>query len=235
MNCSVEGCERPAYARTWCTTHYVRWQKYGDVTVDMRRMNRRGEAARFWNFVDKAGDCWIWTGTRSPSGYGKFWSDDGRTVRPHRWAYEHLVGPIPAGLQLDHLCRNPPCVRPEHLEPVTGKVNTGRGMRATATHCKNGHEFTAENTYAQLPSRTLPHGGRGCVICRKANSDRYHARKKAEREANPPPPKPLREMCKNGHALTPENTYVPPGQRVRMCRTCRNEASRRQAAKRKSG
>jgi hypothetical protein len=234
MNCSVDGCGRPAYARTWCTTHYVRWQKYGDVTVDMRRLNRRGEAARFWDLVEKTDTCWTWIGSRNVSGYGKFWTDDGRTVRPHRWAYEQEVGPIPVGLQLDHLCKNRACVRPDHLEPVTGKVNTERGSRATATHCKHGHEFTPENTYIVKPTRTLPHGGRGCVICRKANSDRYLARKKAEREANPPPPKPFRKMCKNGHALTPENTYVPPGKTIRTCRTCRKEAWERQAAKRKA-
>src|SRR5215216_7429126 len=157
--CSVEGCERRAYARTWCNAHYVRWQKYGDVTVDLRA-RRRGEAKRFWALVEKTETCWIWTGTKSPSGYGKFWTDDGRTARPHRWAYQHEVGPIPAGMTLDHLCHSKDracpggpacphraCVRPDHLEPVTGRVNTGRGGNAQKTHCRKGHPYDEENTY----------------------------------------------------------------------------------------
>jgi len=84
------------------------------------------EMLRFWSHVDAAGDCWVWTGSKDRAGYGRTW----RSTAPfpaHRVAYELLVGPIPAGLVIDHLCRNPACVNPDHLEPVTHRVNILRG------------------------------------------------------------------------------------------------------------
>ena len=81
---------------------------------------------RFWSQVNKAGDCWEWTGSLR-RGYGRF--KTGRTsVTAHRFSYEHMVGPIPEGLELDHLCRNTACVRPDHLEPVTRLVNVRRSL-----------------------------------------------------------------------------------------------------------
>lgn len=97
--------------------------------------------------------CWIWTGCLSKSGYGKF--GVGLHVKPaHRVSYETHVGPIPVGLQLDHLCRVTQCVNPHHLEPVTGAENVRRGTAAkvtralheAVTHCPQNHEYTAENT-----------------------------------------------------------------------------------------
>jgi len=93
--------------------------------------------ARFWAKVrlgsvpihrPDLGPCWEWMACRTRSGYGHFHvgsRTDGsmRQVRPHRLAYETLIGPIPEGLQSDHLCRNRPCIRPNHIEPVTGSVN----------------------------------------------------------------------------------------------------------------
>src|SRR5882672_6137680 len=89
------------------------------------------------------GDCWLWTGSRTRKGYGRVqW--DGRTVQAHRLVYELLVGPIPVGLYLDHLCRNPRCVRPDHCEPVSNGENVLRGfgppaVNARKTHCLRGH------------------------------------------------------------------------------------------------
>lgn len=83
-------------------------------------------ADRFWRLVDKSGDCWLWMGAKW-KGYGQFGVQQSPGVWPlrkaHRVAYELIVGPIPDGMQLDHLCRNPSCVNPDHLEPVTNREN----------------------------------------------------------------------------------------------------------------
>ena len=84
---------------------------------------------RFWAKVKKTDGCWLWTGWKNDRGYGNFEVDSTRTVKAHRFAYEVLVGPIPDGLTLDHLCRNPSCVNPEHLEPVTLRENIMRAKK----------------------------------------------------------------------------------------------------------
>jgi hypothetical protein len=85
---------------------------------------------RFWSKVNKYGPngCWLWTASIAPNGYGHFYrgTTGGRVA--HRFAYELLVGPIPEGLQLDHLCSNRGCVNPDHLEPVTAAINTRRAL-----------------------------------------------------------------------------------------------------------
>lgn len=118
----------------------------------MSRRVRRGATVqeRIDFYVQREGDCWIWTGKRLPAGYGRM-SYGGKWNLAHRMSYTHLVGPIPEGLDLDHLCRNRACVNPAHLEPVTRSVNLRRGVggpaiNAAKTHCIRGHEFTPENT-----------------------------------------------------------------------------------------
>ena len=81
--------------------------------------------------------CWLWTGAATSAGYGRFWSK-GATVPAHRWAYEHLVGPVSEGFELDHLCRAPWCVNPGHLEPVTRSENIRRGCEARGTTAQHG-------------------------------------------------------------------------------------------------
>ena len=127
----------------------------------------RDPAARFWEHVEKTGDCWLWTAKQNGKGYGKFTVGrrslgQRRDIYAHRFAYELLVGSIPDGLQLDHLCRVRNCVNPAHLEPVTPGENTRRGGPASKTRCDYGHEFTPENTYRQ-PST----GRRSCLKCRR--------------------------------------------------------------------
>lgn len=132
------------------------------------------ELQRFWSKVNKTDTCWIWTAYQDKNGYGRFRSGKIK-VGAHRFSYELIKGPIPAGLTIDHLCRNPPCVNPAHLEAVTMKENVLRGIGPTAinarkTHCKHGHKFTPENTY------TLKNG-KCCLVCnRNTSSERYHAK-----------------------------------------------------------
>ena len=89
---------------------------------------------RFWARVEQSGDCWSWTGAKNDQGYGQI-RVDGRIVYAHRFSYELHLGSIPSGLQIDHLCRNRGCVRPDHLEPVTSAENTHRGEPANRARC----------------------------------------------------------------------------------------------------
>lgn len=103
-----------------------------------------------WDKTIITGFCWEYAGWLDKHGYG-YTRFEGKTWRAHRLSYVLLVGDIPDGLVLDHLCRVRHCVNPDHLEPVTHKVNLYRGFtearfHGTKTHCKNGHEYTPENT-----------------------------------------------------------------------------------------
>jgi hypothetical protein len=123
--------------------------------------------------------CWI--STKNPhkhTGYtltyfrGKRWLT-------HRLAYTAFVGEIPVGLQIDHLCRVRSCCNPDHLEPVTGRVNTLRGVSlsaqyAVATHCVHGHEFTPENTKIKKHGRA-----RACRECDRQQKRESRARSRA--------------------------------------------------------
>lgn len=124
--CSVNGCDRSVRSRGWCDMHYQRWRAYGDPGEAEARKNNGRTAERFWSKVDTSGICWEWTAARS-DGYGQFKSGPGEPAGAHRWAYQYLVGPIPVGVQLDHLCRNRACVNPDHLEPVSQRENILRG------------------------------------------------------------------------------------------------------------
>lgn len=131
---------------------------------------------RFWKLVaEQADGCWLWTGYCGKGGYGHFNAAASRpthSVMAHRFAYEAVVGVIPAGLTLHHACSNPPCVNPAHLEPMTLLENVRRGRRATATHCRHGHPFNRANTY-----RDPNTGARNCRVCNRAAVRRYRDRR----------------------------------------------------------
>lgn len=109
--------------------------------------------------------CWEWEGARNSYGYGSIqYQQQGHGV--HRLAWLVLVGPIPPGLELDHLCRVRHCLNPAHLEPVTNRVNNLRGQtfaaaNAAKTRCPQGHEYDPLNTY------TDPAGRRHCRACKR--------------------------------------------------------------------
>lgn len=133
---------------------------------------RKDPIARFNKYysVDAASGCWLWTGCLDGNGYGKIGVDNVRKgVGAHRFSYELHVGPIPDGLQIDHLCRVRNCINPEHLEPVTSAVNTARGMSvqrrkeiaSARTHCRYGHPFVSENLMRRKD------GYKRCKQCRQ--------------------------------------------------------------------
>lgn len=101
-------------------------------------------------------DCWEWTAGIDGAGYGQLAVQNGEgktSAKAHRLVYELLRGPIPEGLELDHLCRNRRCVKPGHLEPVTHAENVSRGRagahHAAKTHCPQGHPYDEANTYVR--------------------------------------------------------------------------------------
>lgn len=169
--CSVEDCSNEHKNSGYCAKHYSRWRRWGDP-LGSRPVVPSEE--RFWSRVKKngpmpaqakaPGPCWEWTGTRRSNGYGAFKPTETTQQLAHRYAWELLRSPIPAGLVIDHLCRNRACVNPDHLEVVTLGENTRRGFGISTwnrlkTHCPQGHPYSVENTYIH------PKGSRICRIC----------------------------------------------------------------------
>lgn len=195
--CSVVDCKKSADARGMCNVHYQRWYRYGDASV--RKRIHGDDEARFWSKVDKngpipehrpeLGPCWLWTDAPGKHGYAqvRIGGRDGKFVLVHRWAYENVVGPIPEGRQLDHICHTDfsrclggdtclhrRCVNPAHLEPATARINTLRARTVSAanavkTHCKHGHAFDEANT-------RWYRGNRYCRECGRIALRRYRAK-----------------------------------------------------------
>ncbi len=123
--------------------------------------------------------CWIWHGAKETAGYGSISRGhrvEGR-ARAHRLIYEWLVGPIPASLDLDHLCRVPACVNPDHLEPVTHAENMRRQPRPDA--CPRGHAFMPENTQRARTGNK----GRKCRACFAYFTEQARVRRQSLRAA----------------------------------------------------
>jgi hypothetical protein len=181
-----------------------------------KRIPSERDLDRFWDKVNKQGPewggsaCWMWTAClnrKDGRGYGLFGAF-GTQFLAHRFAYEALVGPIPEGMTIDHLCRNRRCVNPAHLEPVTNEENLRRSplVNAQKTHCKSGHELTPDNI--------RPNGrGRQCIRCAR---ERY-ARQREELGRGPAYKE--RTHCPQGHPYDERNTlYRSNGDRA--CSAC---------------
>ena len=147
-----------------------------------RGMKAKGNLERFHtSYEENESGCWVWQKHLNASGYGSFAFYQGyyssKVVLAHRYAYTVIGGKeIPAGLEIDHLCRNRACVNPAHLEAVTHHENVHRGDLAKVagatnrnkTHCKEGHEFSAANTM------TTKRGARVCRSCKSIWAKKYY-------------------------------------------------------------
>ena len=171
---------------------------------------------RFWAKVNKNGPlwgntpCWLWTASLNGHGYGQIRLRR-RSRSPqmaHRVVWELCVGPIPAGKEIDHLCRQPSCVNPEHLEPVEHAENVRRGMagwiNGQKTHCPRGHAYDGPD------GRVNPAGSRYCLACQRTG------------------PRAPKLACPKGHLYDTTNTYLRSG-RYKACKTCKgiNQKERR--------
>lgn len=207
------------------------------------RMRYVTEADRFWCRVAPAGpaDCWLWNGGKKAAGYGNMAvrkPDGSWTQTPaHRWVYLHMVGPIPPGFEIDHVCQERGCVNPCHLEAVTLQENRRRRdadhpFRLTrdpvpmphagppilpkpqpvslpATHCRNGHEYAVMGWTTNGRNRT-------CAACRAVANEK---RRKGGAHGT-------ETRCPHGHPYSPENTYVR-ARGGRECRACIRARSQR--------
>jgi len=149
------------------------------------------------------GPCWVWIGPVDEKGYGRYW--DGRRPRKaHDFSYELESGPVPDGLEPDHLCRNRPCIRRSHLEAVTHQENCRRAAYAQ-DECSKGHKLPEPG----------PDGRRVCRICANARNRAYKRRKKTA--APPRAPKPI---------VHGRGRYTHHGCRCEVCCAAENEYKR---------
>ena len=170
--CTAPGCSDVVCARDLCDKHYDRWRRTGSIEV------LTPEKRFFSHILEVSPGCWQWD---SPglNGYGRLHANGSRQMA-HRWSYEHFIGPIPRGFQVDHRCHNEDptcaggtscqhrrCVNPAHLELATQRENVLRGkgpsaMQARQVHCQRGHSFDEANTIRERG------GKRRCRACKRA-------------------------------------------------------------------
>lgn len=230
MSSTCQDCGRPSkwhLARGRCRGCYPKYiQRLKDAGEYQKMPGRPAVERVLARAVPAWGGCIIWTGSTS-EGYGRI-GDSGANKQTHRVVYETLIGPIPAGLQLDHLCHTESatcaggvqclhrrCVNPLHLEPVTVPENNRRSLNPInknilKTHCAQGHEYTKENTYR---------ASTGQRVCRECQRIRARQRDRSK-------PKVERTHCQNGHPRNDADAYLDAKGRLN-CGECRRESSRR--------
>lgn len=247
-----------------CTHHLARWTEL--VRVKRTRLEGVSDIERYEFYVNKnpslqvqkefgvRSDCWIWTGGLHTGGYGSFHSDWYRrergSARAHIFQIVRILGQeIDPTEETDHLCRVRPCSNPDHLERISQRENTLRGIgfsavNAAKTRCDNGHEFTPENVLVTVL------GHRKCAECNRIKNREYTSRpevKAARVEASVPitgvrgkGQYQVKDVCKKNHKLEGENLVEEKRTRngvvsyVRRCRICVNEKARDNHSKRKA-
>lgn len=134
FTCSIEGCIGPVKAREYCSDHYYKWSYYGDPLAP--NVYARSPEEAFQRYTKRQGDCLIWTAGQSADGYGVI-HFDGKSHRPHRYAWERKHGPIPEGFEIDHICWNTICVNIRHLRLATSSQN-GSYLKGANSTSKSG-------------------------------------------------------------------------------------------------
>jgi len=168
--CQMSLCHNNKLVQGLCHRHRADYLEQLEKLQDRFNIKPPSDfETKFWAKVHKLNrtDCWEWQGHRRELGYGIFCFKYKR-LHAHRVSYEIAKGPIPEGLEIDHLCKNPPCVNPSHLEAVTHLENMNRSdlrknqkeWAITRTHCKKGHLFDENNT-------RINNGRRICKTCAK--------------------------------------------------------------------
>lgn len=171
-------CPSPAYGGGLCHRHYQQVRR-GALDEPLVNRKARSDAEREAKYVTKTDSCWLWTGSTGSTGYGQV-RIGSKLVKAHIWMYERYVGPVPEGLELDHMvdvCSSTMCVRPDHLEPVTHQENMLRSRMSyrRRTLCRNGlHDITD-------PANVHVHrtGKRQCLPCYRAAKARSDQRRSA--------------------------------------------------------
>lgn len=203
----------------------------------MARWKYEDPEERFWAKVNKKGPlwngtfCWPWIAGKSKAGYGTFYihipptNIRQRTVA-HRLSWTWVNGPIPEDKEIDHLCRNRPCVNPDHLEVVDHRTNVIRGAGPTAkaaakTHCSHGHPFI------QVAQPGLK---RMCQTCNRRRG--YEFRRRSQHNLNP---RAKRTHCPQGHAYAGDNVYFDKGSKTPRCRICGRFRARRYLSNLRNG
>lgn len=168
--CSIDGCSKKAYARTWCLMHYTRWRRYGHPEK-LSFLKGRTSNQRFWQYVQSGGpgECWLWTGGLLTNGYGSF-RFERKSWPAHRWLWVQMNGEIEDGLVVRHKCDTPACVNPDHHELGTPADNSMDAVirERTAKGSKNGYAKLTESIVADI-KRQLAQGHSHASIASQFN------------------------------------------------------------------
>lgn len=187
--CTIDGCsiERKT-SKLYCEKHRGRIRRHGDPTIALKDHTPAVERWKYSYKVDEKTGCWIWqrAGSVEFGGYGGISNGRGNFTAAHKFVYEQVVGPVPDGLELDHLCENKGCVNPEHLEPVTHSENVRRAYASTNPGPRTDHHAYMRETMRKRRAalRSDPHlcnrcGGpiagtfKTCEECRLAKREAY--------------------------------------------------------------